>query len=448
MEQDTARLLDVAGRLIETARRHGAEGADAAVVISRSRAASVRLGQVEEVEASESADLSLRVFVEGRVAGVSADIAVDLDRLVERAVAMARVSPPDPFAGLADSSLLARNILDLDLFDASSEPSGEDLVRDALVLEEAARAVPGVTNSGGASASAGFTGLVLATSGGFSGERRRSGFSRSVSVVAGQGTGMQRDYDFDAAIHLADLEAPRDIGRRAGERAVRRLDPRVPETGRYPIVFDPRISRGLFGHLVAGLSGAAIARGTSFLKDRMGEPILPEGVDVADEPLLPRRAGSRPFDGEGVAGGRLALVEGGVLANWLLDSTSAREIGLATNGRAQRSSAGTTPGISNVVVSAGQLSPEALIAEAGEGIYVTELIGHGADLVTGDYSRGASGFLIKNGRLGDPVSEFTIAGNLREMFLGLTLADDLDTRHRIVAPTVRLEAMTVAGRRP
>lgn len=445
IEGETARLLDAASRLVETARRLGADAADAAVSLSRARSAQVRLGEVEDIESSESEHLSLRVFVDGRVASIGAPPSADPEALVERAIAMARVSLRDPYAGLADPALLGGQDLDLDLFDGT-EVSSERLVEDARELEDAARTVPGITNSGGASASAGFTGLVLVTSGGFSGGRRRSGFSRSVSVVAGEGARMQRDYDYDSRIHFADLDASADIGRRAGERTVRRLDPGKVATGTMPIVYDPRVSKSLIGHLVSAISGAAIARGTSFLKNRMGQPVLPPSMKLTDDPLLKRRRASRGFDGEGVRAAPLALVEGGVLQSWLLDSATARELGLATNGRASRSGAGTSPSSSNVVMSPGAISPEQLIAETGRGIYVTELIGHGADIVTGDYSRGASGYLIENGRLSGPVSEFTIAGSIPDMLLSLAAADDLDERHPIVAPTLRVAAMTVAGR--
>ena len=299
IEGETARLLDAASRLVETARRLGADAADAAVSLSRARSAQVRLGEVEDIESSESEHLSLRVFVDGRVASIGAPPSADPEALVERAIAMARVSPRDPYAGLADPALLGGQDLDLDLFDGT-EVSSERLVEDARELEDAARTVPGITNSGGASASAGFTGLVLVTSGGFSGGRRRSGFSRSVSVVAGEGARMQRDYDYDSRIHFADLDASADIGRRAGERTVRRLDPGKVATGTMPIVYDPRVSKSLIGHLVSAISGAAIARGTSFLKNRMGQPVLPPSMKLADDPLLKRRAASRGFDGEGV----------------------------------------------------------------------------------------------------------------------------------------------------
>ncbi|MDX1732353.1 MAG: TldD/PmbA family protein, partial [Aurantimonas coralicida] len=316
---------------------------------------------------------------------------------------------------------------------------------EALAMEEAARGVAGVTNSGGASVSAGAAGLVLATSSGYAGHRMRSGFSRSISVVAGTGVGMQRDYDFDSRIHYADLDDPEAIGRRAGERTVRRLNPGTTATGRMPVLYDPRIARGLIGSIVAAVNGAAIARGTSFLKDRMGQAILPESFTLTDNPLLPRRPGSRPFDGEGVRGAPMALVENGILRNWLLDTATATELGLTSNGRAARGGNGVSPSSSNVLLSPGQMSREALIRETGTGLYIDELIGHGTNLVTGDYSCGASGYLIENGELTTPVSELTIAGNLTDMLASLTAADDLDERFSTVVPTLRIGSMTVAG---
>ncbi|WP_294644243.1 TldD/PmbA family protein [uncultured Aureimonas sp.] len=445
MNDDIGRLEDLGARLIGAAKRAGADAADAAVVRSRSQGAQVRMGKLEELESSESDDLSLRVFVGGRVATVSADLRADMDRLAERAVAMARVSPEDPYAGLADPALLASDRPDLDLFDPT-EISSEALIETAREMEAAALGVPGVTKSGSALASYGVTGLVLVTSTGFSGSRQRSGFSRSVSAVAGEGTGMERDYDFDSRIHAADLEDAAAIGQRAGERAVRRVNPQKVATGRYPIVLDPRVSRGLIGSLLGAINGAAIARGTSFLKNRMGERVLPAGLDLVDEPRLQRRAGSRPFDGEGVAGERLALVEDGVLRHWILDSATARELKLRTNGRASRSSSGVSPSSTNVTLTPGVRSPEALVADTHSGIYVTEMIGSGANLVTGDYSRGASGFLIENGRLAGPVSEFTVAGNLLDMLAAIEPADDRDERFSVVVPTLRIGEMTVAGR--
>jgi PmbA protein len=444
MDDQTQRLLDAAGRLIDSALKAGADTADAAVVRSRSRGASVRMGKVEDTESAESEDVALRVFVGRRVATVSADIRADIGPLVERAIAMAKVSPEDPYAGLADPALLATDEIDLDLYD-DTHISSEALVEEAMALEDAARAVPGVTNSGGAGASVGVNGLVLVTSSGFSGWRMRSGFSRSVSVIAGEGVKMQRDYDFDSRIHWSDLEDCATIGTRAGERTVRRHGPRMVPTGKYEIVFDPRVARGIIGHVIGAINGAAIARKTSFLKDRMGQAILPASMSITDEPLLARRPGSRAFDGEGVRGAPLSLVENGVLKSWILDSATGRELGLATNGRGSRSSGGVSPSSTNVVVTPGDVSPDELIRNVGNGIYVTELIGQGVNMVTGDYSRGISGFMIENGELTFPVSEVTIAGNLADMLLQLTPANDLDLRYSTVAPTLGLGVLTVAG---
>ena len=445
MDDDTRRLTQTAERLISAAKKAGADAADAAVVRSIGRSVEVRLGKVEDTESAESEDLALRVFVGQRVATVSADVHADIDRLAERAVAMAKVSPEDRYASLAPKDRLAPNDgLNLDLYDPT-ELSSDRMVEQALALEDAARAVSGVTNSGGASVSAGASGLVLVTSEGFVGEKMRSGFSRSVSVIAGEGTAMERDYDFDSRIHYADLDAPEEIGRRAGERCVRRVNAGKVPTGSYPIVFDPRVARGLIGSLVGAINGAAIARKTSFLMEKMGERVLPASVSIVDEPLLSRRPGSRPFDGEGVRGETMFLVEDGILKTWLLDTATAKELGLSSNGRGARSSGGVSPSSTNVSVTPGAMSPEDLIAETKNGIYVHELIGQGTNLVTGDYSRGATGYLIENGELTRPVSEFTVAGNLKEMLLGLTLANDLDTRFSLVAPTMRVERMTVAG---
>ncbi|WP_152044650.1 TldD/PmbA family protein [Aureimonas psammosilenae] len=445
MDNATQSLLDTASRLVEAARRAGADAADAAVVRSRSRSVSVRLGKPEEVEAAEGEDMSLRVFVGRRSASVSADVRAEIGPLVERAVAMARVSPEDPYAGLADPELLATSSGDdLDMFDPT-ERSGDALREDALVLEDAARSVSGVTNSSGASVGFGHAGLVLVTSGGFSGARTRSSFYRQVGAIAGEGVKMQQDYDYDSRLHHGDLEASEVIGRNAGTRAVRRLDPRMIETGRYPVIFDRRIARGAFGALLGAINGSAIARGTSFLKDRMEKQVLPSNVSVVDRPKLKRRPGSRDFDGEGVAGADLVLVEDGILKSWILDSATARELGLRTNGRASRSSGGISPSSTNVEVTPGTLDRDALIRETGRGIYVTDTIGHGSNLVTGDYSCGFSGFMIENGELTFPISEMTIAGNLTDMLLGLTLANDPDRRFSVAAPTIRFDSLTVAG---
>jgi PmbA protein len=444
---DQSALTDLAERLVAAARRAGADTADAVAVRSVSLGVEVREGAVEESERSEGDDVGLRVFVGRRQAVVSTnDVKADVAQLAERAVAMAKVAPEDPFAGLADPAQLAKDIPDLDLLDPN--------LPDVAVLEERAKraegaglAVAGVTKSGGASASAGIGGMVLVTSGGFRGAYLNSGQSVSMTAIAGEGTAMERDYDYSSALHGADLEPAEKVGRSAGERTVERLNPRKVETKRVPVVFDRRVAGSLVGHLASAINGAAVARKTSFLRDKLGERLFKPGIDVLDDPLRKRGLRSRPFDAEGVVTARLAVIEDGVLKSWFLDSATARELSLATTGHAQRGvSSAPSPGPSNLHLSAGTVTPDALIADIAEGFYVTDLIGMGVNQVTGDYSRGASGFWIVNGQRSYPVSEVTIAGNLIEMFRELAPANDLEFRFGTNSPTVRLEGLTVAGR--
>ncbi|NRP71462.1 Metalloprotease PmbA [Ensifer psoraleae] len=442
---DSAALEKQAAELVELARRAGADAADAVVVRGRSRSVSVRLGKVEATEASESDDFSLRVFVGRRVASVSANPGFDLKLLAERAVAMAKASPEDPYASLADSDRLAKSYPDLDLFDASAV-STEALTEAALAAEGAALAVTGVTNSSGAGASAGMGGLVLVTSHGFSGSYMATRFGRSVSAIAGEGTKMERDYDFDSRLYYDDLRTADDIGRVAGERAVARLNPRqVPTAKNVTVVFDPRIARGFVGHLAGAINGASVARKTSFLRDMMGKQIMKAGIVVTDDPLIVRGASSRPFDGEGVSGSKLSMVEDGVLRHWFLSTSAAKELGLETNGRGVRGGPTVNPASTNLALEPGAISPDDLIKSVGTGFYVTELIGQGVNMVTGEYSRGASGFWIENGEITFPVSEVTIASNLKQMFMALTPADDIDRKFGIAAPTLAIEGMTLAG---
>jgi PmbA protein len=431
--------------LIDAARRAGAEAADALLVSSAALSVKRRLGQIEQLERSEGFDIGLRVFLGQRQAIVSS---TDPDprgfaTLAERAVAMARVVPEDPFAGLP--ALLPVPPVALDLADAA-EPDAEALLARAAAAEEAALAVPGVTNSEGADAGWGRTIVALAASNGFAGEYARTSHSISATALAGSGTAMERDYDWSSTVHLADLDDPVAIGRRAGEQAVRRLNPTRPKTARLPVVFDPRVAGSLLGHLSAAINGAAVARGTSFLKDRMGQQVLAAGLSVHDDPLRPRGLRSRPFDGEGMPGQARAVVQDGVLTTWLLDWRSARQLGLASTGHASRGTGGPPgPAASNLWLAPGRLSPVALMADIAEGLYVTDLIGMGVNGVTGDYSRGAAGFMIRGGALAEPVSEVTIAGNLREMFLQMTPADDLVFRRGTDSPTLRIEGLTLAG---
>ncbi len=444
---DQSALTDLAGCLVAAARRAGADQADAVALRSVSLSVDVRDGAVEESQRAESDDVGLRVLVGQRQASISTnDIRADgVDALAERAVAMARVAPEDKFAGLADPALLARAFPDLDLLDPDM-PGVDLLERRAKAAEEAALVVNGVSKSGGASASAGIGGMVLVTSHGFSGSSLGSRHSVSMSAIAGQGTGMEQDYDFSSVLHAADLEAADAVGRRAGARAVERLNPRKVATRRVPVVFDARISGSLVNHLASAANGAAVARKTSFLREKLGERIFAPGIDIVDDPLRRRGQRSRPFDAEGVATRALKLVDDGVLKTWLLDCATARELDLKTTGHAQRGvSSVPSPGPSNLYLAPGTKSPDELIADIEDGFYITDLIGSGVNMVTGDYSRGAAGFWIENGQRTYPVSEVTVAGHLTEMFLNLAPANDLTFRFGTNAPTLRVEGLTVAG---
>jgi PmbA protein len=446
--QNDADQLNLLADLLARARRAGAHAADAVWAESRSLSFTRRLRERERLERSESADLGLRVLIGRRQAMVSSsDTSSEaLDELVGRAVAMARAVPEDPWCGLAEPGQLATEVPDLDAFDPE-EPTPELLETRAALAEDAALAVRGVTNSDGASASWGMSRFAIAATNGFARVHRGSRHAVSVSVVAGTGTAMETDYDYASAVHGSDLRAAEDIGRRAGERAVRRLNPRKAESARLPVVYDPRVSRSLLGHLAGAINGSAVARGTSFLKDGMGARILPAGITVVDDPHRRRGLSSRPFDGEGVATRRRNVIEDGHLTTWFLDLGTARQLKLETTGHASRGTASPpSPSPSNLYLEPGGLSPAELMADIERGLYVTDMMGFGINQVTGDYSRGATGFWIEKGRLAYPVSEITIAGNLKEMFLRLTPADDLEFRYGTDAPTLRIDDMTLAGR--
>ena len=438
--------LDLITDLLGYAKRAGADAADAVLLGGTSLGVQRRLGKTEHLERSEGRNLGLRVFIGQRSAMVSSS-AVDpagFQQLAERAVAMAKVVPEDKFSGLAEEAAPpAANGLDLD---DPAEPDAAQLIARAAAAEEAALAVPGVTNTEGAEAGYGRTEVVVVTSAGFAGHFWRSGHSVSATALAGAGTGMQRDYDFSSAVHLSDLENPEGIGRTAGEKAVARLNPQRPKTAKVPVVFDPRVATSLVGHLAGAINGASVARGTTFLKDKLGQQIFPAEVAIIDDPLRRRGLRSRPFDGEGVPSRKHLVIDGGVLTTWFLDSRSARQLGMKTTGHAGRSVGGPpAPGASNIYLAAGKLTPAALMADIKLGLYVTELIGMGVNGVTGDYSRGAAGFMIRDGAIAEPVAEITIAGNLLEMFAHLTPANDLRFRRGTDAPTVRVDGMTLAG---
>ena len=439
--------LEKLDELMKQARAAGADACDALMYDAVSLEASCRLGAREDLERAEASDLGLRVFIGQRQAFVSSnDISPEsMVQLVERALAMAKAAPEDPYCGLAPQEALCTEFRDLDIFD-DKEPTAEELYEIAGTCEQAALDVAGVTNSEGGGAGFGRVTIALATSDGFAGAYSSSSFSIFAAVIAGEGTAMERDYDYVRNRHFEDLKAPQAVGRCAGERAVRRLNPQKVKTQQVPVVFDWRVSASLIGHLAGAINGVAIARGTSFLKDAMGSEVLAKGLNVIDDPHRARGLSSKPFDGEGVANRRQAIVEDGVLQSWFLDSASARQLGLASTGHAARGTGGPpSPSTNNLYLEAGPLSRDELVADIDNGFLITELIGFGVNQVTGDYSRGASGFWIEKGEIAQPVSELTVAGNLKEIFLNLTAADDLEFRQGTNAPSLRVDGLTVAG---
>lgn len=434
--------------LVAAARRAGADAADAIYACNASTTVSVRLGALEDVERSEGEEIGLRVFIGRRSASIAASDMnpATLGTLVERCIAMAREAPEDRYAGLAPEDRLLRGAAPaLDLADPT-EPEPAALRERALAVEEAARAVAGVTNSEGGGAANGRSQVALATSHGFAGAYAGTSHSTWASVLAGSGADMQRDHASHNSRYLAELEDAAIIGARAGGRSVARLNPVKVESGVLPVLFDPRIGASLLGHLIGGMVGPAIARRSSFLLNSLGEALFDSAITIIDDPLRPRGIRSRPFDGEGLPVARRALIDAGVLTGWLLDSASARQLGLEPTGHASRGGSGAPgAGVTNVHMEPGSASPTELMADIARGIYVTELIGMGVNGVTGDYSRGAAGFLIENGAIGRPVSEITIASNLKDMFRALVPANDLEFRHGMNVPTLRVDGMTVAG---
>lgn len=445
---DQSALTEIAQRLVDAAKKAGADAADAVAVRGVSQGVEIRDGRVEESERSEGDDVGLRVLVGKRQAVVSTnDISGDnVATLAARAVAMAKVAPEDAFVGLADPALLAKDFPSLDLLDRNV-PSLDVLERRAHDAEEAALAVKGVTKSSGASASSGIGGMVLVTSTGFHGAYLRSSQGISMTAIAGEGTSMERDYDFTSAIHGSDLVSPREIGRSAGERAVARINPRKVATCKTPVMFDPRVAGSLIGHLIGAANGASVARKTSFLKDKLGQQLFAGSIRIIDDPLRVRGLRSQTFDAEGVAVKRRAIVDEGVLTTWILDCATARELGMATTGHAHRGvSSSPSPGAYNLHLEPGDVTPEELMSDIRKGFYITDLIGSGVNGVTGDYSRGASGFWIENGKLTYAVSEVTIAGHLFDIFKSLRPANDLVFKYGVNSPTVRIEGLTIAGR--
>ncbi|MGC1496211.1 MAG: TldD/PmbA family protein [Sulfitobacter sp.] len=436
--------------LLHAAQKAGASDADAKAVQATSVSVDVRGGALEQAERAEGVDIGLRVFVGHRSASVSASDTSSrtIEEMAERAVAMAKEAPEDPHAGLADATQLATHwdIDALELFDETPEPSPADLQGDAARAEAAAQAVKGVTQV--QSASAGFSTheIHFATSNGFAGGYARTDRGLSCVAIAGSGASMERDYDGDSRIFQSDMRDANDIGTCAGERALARLDARKPPTGAYPVLFDERISSSLIGHLLAAVNGMSIARGASWLRDAMGQAVLPDGMSVIEDPHRPRTGGSRPFDGEGLPTARRMIVEDGVLQGWTLDLATARKLGLSPTGNAARgTSSGPSPSNWNIELSQGSQSRDDLIRDMGTGLLVTSMIGSTINPNTGDYSRGASGLWVENGEVTHAINECTIAGNLRDMLRQIVPANDARTHLSRVVPSLLVPGMTLAG---
>lgn len=440
--------LDRAQNLVSQAIKAGADAADAVYVCDASTEVQIRLGALEDVARSEGEDIGLRVFVGQRSATISSSNMnpAILSGLVTRAIDMAKEAPEDQYAGLAPADRLLKGALpDLDC-DDGKDPDPAELRAVALQCEDAARAVDGVTNSEGAGASAGRSIFALATSHGFAGVTSSSGYGISASVLAGEGDGKERDYDWRSARYYADLDSAVAIGKRAGERAVRRVNPGTVKSGSMPVVFDPRVGSSLIGHLLGGIGGPSVARRTSFLLESLGTQLFDSSISIIDDPHRQRGLGSKAFDGEGLPTAKRAIIDKGVLTGWLMESASARQLGLEPTGHASRGVSGA-PGVSvsNIHLEGGSLSAAELMVDIKHGIYVHELAGQGVNPVTGDYSRGAAGFLIIDGEIAGPVAEFTIAGNLKDMFTAMTAANDLEFMRSNNVPTLRIDGMMIAG---
>lgn len=437
----------VISELLDAAKAAGADGADATLARGEGSSVSLRNGKVEASERSEEYDAGLRVFVGQRSASISTS-QLDSDNikeLVDRAVAMARIAPEDPYARLAHPDELATDIPSLEMFDPN-EPDVATLTERARTAEAVALDHEGITNSEGGSASYGVVNVLIATSNGFTADYKRSSHGVSAVVIAERDGQMERDYDYSAAVFAEDMDSPTEIGTSAAQRTLARLGAEKPPTGQYPVVYDKRVSASMVGTLAGAINGSAIARGTSFLKDRMGEQIAAAGLNFIDDPLRPRGMGSRLFDGEGLPVARRAMVEDGILKGWFLDIASSTKLGLQSTGNASRSMGGApSPSTSNFYLENGETPIAEMIAAIEEGFLVTEMMGSSVDMITGDYSRGAAGFWIRNGEIVHPVAEATIAGNLKDMFMAITPADDIDMRSSTAAPSLRIDGMMVAG---
>lgn len=446
----TQSLSDLSDQILRAAKRAGADAADAIAVDGTSLSITVREGALEQAERSEGIDIGLRVFIGQRQACVSSsDTKPDtLTQMAERAVAMAKEAPEDPHAGLADPSQLTKNTQTdaLELFDPSEEPDPAALQEDATRAEAAALRNSGVSQVQSASAGYGRRRIHLAASNGFSAGYARSDRGLSCVAISGTGTGMERDYDYDSRVFQADLRNAEEIGRIAAERAVERVGAKKPQTGAFPVLFDERVASTLIGSFLQATNGTMIARGSSWLRDAVGEQVLPKGLSIVEDPHRARVTGSRLFDAEGLATSQRAIVDDGVLTGWTLDLATGRKLGLDSTANAARgTSSPPSPSLTNVALTQGDKSRDDLIRDMGTGLLVTSMIGSTINPNTGDYSRGAAGFWVENGEITYPVNECTVAGNLRDMLMTLVPANDARTHLSRVVPSLLVEGLTLAG---
>lgn len=446
----TQSLSDLSDQILQAAKRAGADAADAIAVDGTSLSITVREGALEQAERSEGIDIGLRVFVGQRQACVSSsDTKRDtLTQMAERAVAMAKEAPEDPHVGLADPSQLTTNTATetLELYDPSDEPDPAALQEDATRAEAAALRNAGVSQVQSASAGYGRRRIHLAASNGFSAGYARSDRGLSCVAISGTGAGMERDYDYDSRVFQADLRDAEEIGRIAAERAVERMGAKKPKTGAYPVLFDERVASTLIGSLLQATNGMMIARGSSWLRDAIGEQVLPKGLSVIEDPHRARVTGSRLFDAEGLPTSQRAIVDDGVLTGWTLDLATGRKLGMASTANASRgTSSPPNPSLTNVALTQGNQSREDLIKDMGTGLLVTSMIGATINPNTGDYSRGAAGFWIENGEITYPVNECTVAGNLREMLMTIIPANDGRMHLSRVVPSLLVQSLTLAG---
>jgi PmbA protein len=444
---NTLNYKDFLNSIIRKAKAKGVDYADVVLIHSEAESIDIRLGKIENVTRDESKGFGLRIIKDNKQATLSSNdfSSQSVDELLSRAMAMAEVISPDPYIGFASEKQFAKTMKDLDLYE-SSRPSTAALLDMAKATEDAALSVKGVTNSNGAGANYSDTSVYLAATNGFYNEYNSSSKSISTSVIAGDGVSMQRDYAYSVARHLEDLKSAREVGLDAGRRAVKKLSPKKIKSAEMPIIFEPRVARGLLGNLASAINGVSVALGTSFLKDQMGKQIFGEGINIIDNPLVNRGLNSKPFDGETIPTRKKTVIEDGVLKSWLLDIKSANQLGLVTTGNASRGlGSAPSPSPTNFYLEAGKESPEVLIKSIKNGIFVTEMLGQGGNIINGEFSQGIAGFMIENGELAYPISEITIASNMIEMFKLLTPANDLKFEFGINSPTLMVERMTVAG---